>query len=610
MLRGQAEILVIVGVVVVVSLAVFYAFQSNLIVPPGTGISAQQRTVKDAVNTMIRNNALKTITTLAAQGGYDTAPANSVTFLSKPVPYWFSAGASSKPDVLASMASSLQSAIEAAAPALEQSLDRVTFGAPKVSVQSFPRQLDITVVMPTTVSGVTKTETYAVSLPTRFGEALELANQFVQSYPQKRYLEIFTISSIFISPIKDDVQSVPVFIQPTCGEIITRTSLDVMPEMEELIKTTLGGTYMVGKSPKNNGATAPSPNYEIPQLGGKSFPDLDVSFHLPDDFALNFGSFQMTPDPVIAAFDIIPFFGGCVPGQVNIQYYVQYPAIVRIKDPDTSAIFQFAVQVTVKNNKPAPVSDQSSSATELQTALCANPSCPMDLLVSADSQPLDDAQIVYLGCPIGRTDSSGQLQTAVPCGAGSLQVRKAGYAPSITSRNNQDVQELSVSLQKIPRFSLHLHEVDAQLFAGAYTIPDTGSYLINKQVYLTFTSLDTGAVYSLLSTTSALTVSSVPPGDYAVTASLTSIPIRGVPSALTVYGAAAFTVALPSSLDGQTLHLYIPKYAPLASQEQSEQVQTAALLGDLITQCGMALVSTVPAQGCIKQSSEITGGFI
>ena len=622
---GQAEILVVLGVVVVIALAAFYAFQTGLISPSPVpaSIAVQQRAVKDSVNNLIREATLRSLKTVSTQGGYASPPPGSVTFLDKQVPYWFSSGTTQKPDVRANLQSALSISLAEGVGVLDTSLETVSFGQPVVTMKILPRRIDLSVSLPTTIGDYTTTDPYTVSVPTRFGEILEFASAFVDAYPQYRFLEYFTAASIFISPIKDDIQSVPAFLQPPCGEIAVKSSLDVLPEMEELIRRTLANTYLTGQAPNScerwtqvgdswgcDGRFTPAnigsaPKYEIPALNHKTYSDLDVTFHLPDRFRLDLSSFQMSPDPAIASFQIIPFFGGCVPDPVTIRYFLLYPSIVRVKDPDTSNLFQFAVQVYLKDTKPGSLTAVAGYLPPAQTELCNNALCSMNLKVTADGTPAADAQVVYLGCPVGTTNEAGVIEASVPCGAGALSVRKAGYAPLSPAFNSQQVRNLTLNLQKVPRFTLHLHEVDVITQPSTYTIPTNSlSYLNNKKAFLIFTSVNTSQVYSFLASSSALTISTLPPDRYALSATLTS------PDGQSVYGSAALDITLPESADGKTFHLYLPKDISFSTGDEASQVRTSLLYGDLLTQCGLVFSETPATEGCLRPASEITGGLI
>ncbi|RLJ09937.1 MAG: hypothetical protein DRP15_01840, partial [Candidatus Aenigmatarchaeota archaeon] len=63
MSKGQVEFIIIVGLLIVVSVVVFYAYQSGLIgkSPVPSNIAEQQRTVKPSLENFIRNAALETI---------------------------------------------------------------------------------------------------------------------------------------------------------------------------------------------------------------------------------------------------------------------------------------------------------------------------------------------------------------------------------------------------------------------------------------------------------------------------------------------------------------------------------------------------------------------
>jgi len=180
-------------------------------------------------------------------------------------------------------------------------MNNVTLGDPVVSPPIFANdKITVSVALPTVVRGVPYNQPYVVTIPTRFSEVYEFSKNFAKYEVAERPLEYFTLSSIFLSPIENGFHEIPYAeMAMECGQYLFASSMDIKPKIESVVRSTLAYTYMPGRVPLNTLKASRHPKYSLTPINGNSYPNIDISFDLPDDFELIPGSmFQMSPGTV------------------------------------------------------------------------------------------------------------------------------------------------------------------------------------------------------------------------------------------------------------------------------------------------------------------------
>ena len=430
MAKGQAEFAVIIGIVIVAAVVIIYAFPSITprIMPPG-----KYDTFKASFESLVRDGAQDTMSKLSVYGGYldnSSFQLGSVIFLGKEVPYWQYNGNVKFPDVKANLVQGVSGYLARNKEGFiqEMKMSGLEIGEPKVSANVLAGKAIITVSMTTKIDGTNYPQPYTVEVQSRLGEIEEFSKAFAQYDKASRPLEYYTLSSMMISPMEGDAHSIPFFVSLTeCGDYLFKGWYDLKPSVEGVVRATLAQTYMPGKAPLNTMMTSSSPKYALVPMNGKRYENLDVGFFVPDDFSLTPSEFQFSPDPISTSSKIIPLVGQCQSDPIYVNYYLTYPAIVRVKDPLTNNVFQFAVHVYIKDNKPGDWSG-TGYETDAQKQICSNPQCLAQITVkSASGNPVDSASITFMGCSLGRTDSRGVLSVTAPCGIGPIQAYREGY---------------------------------------------------------------------------------------------------------------------------------------------------------------------------------------
>jgi hypothetical protein len=586
--KGQAELVVIVGLLVII--AVVIVSQMNLFMPVAE--TPDVRAVRESVEGLIRTAALDTISTMSERGGYlflSDYQLGSAALNGKDVPYWQYAGQVTYPDKSSNFQAGVQAYLEAHKDSMATALTNVTIGDPVVGTPVFSDdKITVSVTMPTTYRDIPLAQPYTVTVDTHFSELYEFSKGFAVYEANNRPFEYYTLSSMALSPLENGHHVIPMYeILVGCGDHIFASSWDVIPEVEKTIRKTLAHTYMPGKVPLNTIRTSASPKYSLVPINGREYQDLQISFMLPDDFGLDPTSFRMSPDPATGVAEPIPMLGECIGNEpVAVSYSMSYPVIVRALDPETGSIFQFAVQVDISGNAPREWAVASSEEEDLQAEVCSDPSCILELSVQDSSgRPIEAASVSFMGCFLGRTDGSGYLATLAPCGSGTLYVYKREYGEYLDSRTSAQLDD-TVTLYRKPVVNLLLYEVMVQDQGGGKYMVYYGdiSPIGGKRAYLTFRSEENFKEYAYYSGASSLTLSMLPAGNYYVSGTLSSTDF------MQLLGAFGYPFTITE--DTSTLHIYIPTTPSLASMtDEMEMRQKAAELSRVLYECGIGPVS-------------------
>jgi len=613
MAKGQVEIVVILGIAIVGAVVVLYAYQYGIITPSTVPVGVQQKwqSVKASFESLVQDGSQETLRKLSMYGGYldnSSMALGSVTFLGKEVPYWQYNGQVKYPNVRENFRIGLTNYLSANKDTVAQALNinGVELGEPQVSVNFLPSRIAVTVNMPTTIDGNRISQPYVTEVQTRLDEIDSFSKAFATYEKESRPLEYYTLSSMIISPMEDNVHTVPLFVFLTeCGEYVFKSWYDVKPYMETTIKATLANVYMPGKAPTDFVRTSSSPKYMLVPLDGKRYESLDVAFHLPDEFQLDQSSFRFSPDPITATANMLPQVGLCQSDPVYVNYYLAYPAIVRAKDPLTQNVFQFAVTVLIKDNKPAEWS-ATPGGMDVQAQICTNPQCRAGLTVRDGSgKPVESASVLFMGCNIGTTDSQGRLNAASPCGLGLLQIYRGGFDAYSKMQSSDNMGNLAVSIVRTPVIRLHFYQVDVQ------DVSASSRYEVYKdsvspigQTYTTYMSfLDIANTKTYIRTFGSLggQAGGMPAGSYAITGTLLS--------AGSELGSFVTAFSLPESADGKDLYVYIPTTSayPQITDEVQKATATAAL-SNVLTKCGLGPISLTEIKnfnGCTVGYNEV-----
>jgi hypothetical protein len=615
MRKGQAEAVIVLAILVVV--IVIVATQWQVLVPPEP---ADVRIARESVEGFIKNGLSESINNITTYGGYsgpEDFPMGSVKLNGKEVPYWQYGGQIVIPDFEENLRISVQSYLsehrDGFLDAARSQGILEALGDPAVSsVSMVEGSVEVLVNMPTTAKEQAVPQPYRVSVPSRLKEMSEFSENFIQDSVQSNPIEVFTLATMVVSPVDEGNNEIPFFVFLTeCGDFYMRTWQDLKPKMESAISRTLAGVYMPGKAPLGTMDTSATPKFSLIRYGGRTHSDLDVSFFTPDDFELDPSTFQFTPSPIIAYSEPIPFVGECQSDAFYVRYYLSYPAIASVRDPESRDNLRFASQVYIINNSAADLTDLPGSSA--QAEICSDMQCSADIMVKdLSDSPVQGASVSFMGCGLGRTDSLGRIQAQAPCGIGPLNVYANGFAESSNMTSSNHINGVELSLTRTPSVNLHFLEANVvnNPVSQSYTINDGELFVLNddhtnEMVHMSFYNIADKVLYQRNFNKPVGRINRIPAGDYVISATLSDDfnEVGGI--SLPGY------YTLGEGLDGGDLYIYLP-YSQEYSQisDEGSRATELARLTNLMVECGLGPISDIPIDhenyaGCFRLYSEV-----
>ncbi len=492
MMKGQIELIAILGVVIVLVVVAFYALQLSQgganPVPSGTG--AEQALVRDKVEGIISDGALLSVKWMESQGGSILPDfGNSVSFTRVMVPYWQKCGNTYVPS-LETLTSLLENATRNyIAYSLKNQTEMVlgknvtaSLKDSKVTASILDNKIDIEVDMPTYVQGYAIQQPYKVSVPTKFGEIYKFMKSYAEEAAKNRYLELFLINSIYFSNTKSDgswahAELPTVGALTECGETIDRSSEELSTSMEQMTRYTLANVQWW--VPASSDPSEPK-KYTIESLKGKTYPQLNPLFMVDDNFGINIGqSVHLTnPKPLAKAPALFGFetSGLCI-GTYSISYAFQIPVILKVHDPLTNNPFNIATLVDVNDLIPGGCGEvpspqyctyESGDKTTCTgdglppTGDCGNCTAKTKVVLP-DGSPANGASILFGDCLLETTDSAGFTENHVSCDASDLSISYASTS-GLYQRHSCGILPSAlngtVTLYHYPNIEMHFREVN------------------------------------------------------------------------------------------------------------------------------------------------------
>jgi len=401
---------------------------------------------------------------------------------------------------------------------------------------------------------------------------------------------------MFLSPLENGFHEIPYAeVATSCGEYLFTNAMDVKPRIENVIKSTLAYTYMPGRVPLNTLKTTSHPKYSLSPINGNSYPNIDLSFDLPDDFELLLGSdFQMEPDTVTIIAEPVPLTGACMSDPADISYFVRYPTVVRVRDPETGNLLQFAVDVFIKDNLPGEwAGGVTGYGSDEQQEICEQAYCDYSITVTnLQDEPVSGASVKYMGCFLGRTGSDGKLSGLGPCGLGMLRMSAPGYDDYNEFVSYDSLAEGSFSMRKRVPLNFIFYEVTVSegLSGGYFISADSAdvpgiSPLQDHLIMMNFMSSRNS--FDLLSAEPAAPYGILVEDTYAVSGTLLSPDMNRLEGAFVDQ----ITVSYVSG-DAETVYVYIPKSINFNGATEQEAKLLAATYTGVLQACGIDPVST------------------
>lgn len=475
MKKAQSEIIIIVGIVIVATVALLAVTYQAPPSPTPTGVAQTQKAVKDSFLTLASESAEEVIIMMEKQGGYlssdllDAAPLDTVdgvTFVGQGVPYWQTCEQDISPstDQLEEWMG-LGVEIMIIDHLNELVFDKeVIFDASQLDVRAkiLDNKVDFAVTLPTTVEGQPIIQPYSFSIPTRFGRIVDFAHDYAQEATTTRFNEIHSIASLYFSPPAEDGQpDIPTYgYLMNCGETIYRSPDDLAAGMKHTIAYTLASTLWWQPRPID---PAQPMVYAVEAVNGNTYPDLSFGHYFPDGFDFVFRA------PLVITntendYEFFPPFS--VPNCLyayNQKYNLVFPIVTSVEDDLTGSNFNFASKLYIENpgehekmipgscnTLPSPVSGEA----------CSDLSCTASLTITDSlGVPLEGAKATYGGCLIGNSNAAGIVTGPVSCGSQELLIFKEGYDlfAGVTATPSG-----SYTLSAVPTYTFHFIDVEIE----------------------------------------------------------------------------------------------------------------------------------------------------
>ncbi|MBL7160869.1 MAG: hypothetical protein ISS93_03410 [Candidatus Aenigmarchaeota archaeon] len=605
MRKGQAELIVVLGIIIIAVVAILYA--TNVSQSPPQVTNPQAKSVRNSLENLIRSGAEESLRVISLYGGSATPNQDSVIFLGKEVPYWGKNGISKVPDAGGNFARHLEAFLnENKESFVSDFAGDISLGTATVRATILENKIVLVVDIPATLNSNPIPSRYDIEIMTKFGEILDFSKSFVYQQNINRYIEYFTLASILTSPIENDQFTTPMFIHLSkCGQFVFKSWYDVKPKMEERVEITLAHIYLPGKAPTNVGSTTSFPKYILPPVDGKPHSDLAVSFHLPDDFELTPTNFQMSPNPIMAMASPIAFTGICTSDPIYVKYLLSIPVVVRVKDPVTDHIFQFADHVFIKDNAPGAWSAATSYQEDPLAITCSNPGCPFSIeLNSLSGKGIPAADISFMGCGLGKTNANGHLEGLAPCGVGPLEIYKTGYSFYQNVLSYSEIGDLNITLAKMLNPTVFLYEANVanNSLSNQYQV-NSLEPIEEKSALLTFrSSTSPSQVYTRIIDKHSGKMPGFPADIYLVSGTLMDNDLQ------TLYG--GFITMAIAQEDTDEIHVYIPTNLEFQSMQDQNQISIASIIySSVLANCEIGPLSPEMFDDsnlpCIKKDTEV-----
>jgi len=611
MMKGQAEIVIIVGVIVVALVVI--ATQMVDFSSLGDGGNPDVRLATESIEGMITAGMYDTIEKMSTYGGYLSTGSIQTDYVmlgGKAVPYWQKAGNIKYPDLETTFMEGVETYISENKAALAASLNDVSMeearlGRPEI----YNDRIILKVQMPTTVRDIEITAPFEVTVLTRFGEMYDFAERFTLFNAEQRMLEYYTLSSMRLSPTTNGIDNIISFEAMTeCGDFVIKGWKEIKTSVEDSVEKTLSSIYLSKDVPLNTMSSTESPKYTLTPLNGKVYNNIGVEMTLPDNFVLARGTFGYKQEPIKLISDVVHFTGECVSDPLSVDYFMDYPAVIILNDPDTGNDMRFALDVYIKDSLPGswPVSGYETTP---QVQVCKTESCQIDIVVQ-DNKGLGipNADIVYMGCPVGKTDNNGIFAGYAPCGIGNLEVFKKGYGSFDEAVDSNGLIK-TVTLHRMPEVNLVFNEIVFKDHGVDIYLLDSSNVRFNDDnlVYMEWVSLTTGETKEVYSDEGKYILKYMPADEYSVAAAMYNTTIKGIS------GAFGTRFALTEAMAGKTIYVTIPVMTGFARPiDYSTPYDLVGKMVAIMEECDIEPISEEPpyVSNCIvdvNQLTEVTG---
>ncbi len=439
--KGQVEIIAVVVLIVLAIGAVLVTL--NLFAVPDnrevSGLGEEKKVIVDSLNDLVLRTARLGLQSVYRHGG--VLSDRTVKYGMSSVNLWRDCEGMKIPDMEAQLENITEHGLKSV---LSEEMDfygkdvRLSLGKMSADVTAMKGAVDFEVTIPTEIEGISSHGTYTASVPSRLSEIISFSRDFTEE-SGKNLLENLTLTSIKHS---SGDRWLPLSgVMTGCEELYFLDNEGARNNLEELIRYTLSHLD-TGDYPETD-----EPFYTVTQTG------LDIGFIYPSEWDME-SSMEFSPNPIIIEPDnIIPFSSECIM-PYRVSYSFRYPAVVVIDDPLFGGLFRFGVIVDIEDSSPSETCRDSYADTadgDYQSICHERDDCPARILVKDDyGNPIGGAEIMFDKCYLGETDSSGLLESTIPCFVGELKVKGKNHGVYSSMEKADDLDGKTITLGEFP----------------------------------------------------------------------------------------------------------------------------------------------------------------
>lgn len=421
--RGQITVFIIVGIILLLSAAIYIAVSKELnIFSPREIIPPELEPLKTYVETCLKDAAEPGINLLGLQGGYIEIPQEIALdsdrhlalipkmTASKKIPYWYYDNLPRIPTRIF-MEEQLTNFLEQRLSqctnleSFETSFDIKELLAPRILVQINLDDISIELIYPLEITNkannqLTKLSRFTTTIPVRLGRMHELATKIMREENTNVFLEQLTMD--MIATANTDNGRFPYEgTEITCSSRIWSIENQLKPDLQKILQYNLHflkfkGTKTIPMVPgvyyletdterldlydelsnyyynrrlqpplqTSEGVYPPRSEYELSyniNLGDEQYPDIMVSTIYDETYGMSMKVYPSNGDSVSAMKMPIPLIGSCIKLYHHF-YTIKYPVLFMLtdsKNPYKPFVFNFATPVIIDKNSPMRQKDYS-----------------------------------------------------------------------------------------------------------------------------------------------------------------------------------------------------------------------------------------------------------
>lgn len=565
--KADTSLVAILVIAIVISVVAIFSFRDAILQPGETFGNERQRLARESVSSFLRSGSVETIQRLGMHGGYLNPRGDSVKYQGMVVNY---AEPLQNSQLEANFVEGLNRYIAAGKEDIEKALanDSVVLGDHEIEVRILENKVMVTVSMQTDILNATFNQPYQFEISTDLGQMHSFSRDFLLYSQEHLFFENFTMASIQNSP-ESGVNSVPLYLTTeSCEQGYEKTWHEIRDGLVGIIRQTVSLTTYA------DNAKRPDALFEVKRLDERKYDNLKVSFALPDKFTLE--NQDLVYDPYPLKPESLTFMGVCLPKPVIVKYWIRYPVVVSVEDSDEK--YTFALPVYIENSGLG----EAETEPEAIVDVCENPKCMSKISVSSQSGSVSYADVLFMGCMLGKTDENGVFDRPVPCGSGQLEVKKEGYDDFSASVSSGELINYSVSLDRDVLLSLRLYSVEVEQIGNSLRIKDETVRPNTKNIHLFLTNKENEIGRVFESREASLVV---PEGIYAISAEISEdgSKLGGFVSEFYEFNGETMNV-----------YIYVPYVAGYSELGMSDRLQRMTELTSLLGKC-LDVISQSPA---------------